>query len=229
MIDGLDGVYNEKIRLFLLDGGQDDREIGLGEKFHRGVQLQALGAHGDLLAGFLSGNIQHIRPLRQPIRHLQKQRGFADARLAPGQHDAARHNAAAQHTVQLADARLFPGGMRARDFPQLHGFARRGFGAGSAHGAAVRRGGLGRELFFQRVPAAAIRAFAHPLGAFIAALCALIKASLLCHYFTFAYLTTSTSLALVTSYQQTSPPLALASMPREMEVLSWAVLPVSKS
>ena len=111
-----------------MDGGQDDREIGLGQKFHRGVQLQPLCAHGHLLAGFLAGNIEHIRLLGQPIRHLQKQRGFADARLAPGQHNAARHDAAAQHAIQLADARFPSGRFCARDFPQLHGFARRGPG-----------------------------------------------------------------------------------------------------
>ena len=63
---------------------------------------------------FLAGDIQHAVPVGNSTAQLQQHGGLAYAGLTAQQHHAAQHNAAAQHAVQLGNARqdaaLFLGG-----------------------------------------------------------------------------------------------------------------------
>ena len=101
---------------------------------------------------------------------LQQHGGFAHARLTTQQHDAAQHDAAAQHTVKLGDASqnaaLLLGGT---DVSQpLCG--QRGDAFLTDRGSRLAAGKtdfgcLSNHILVHGIPAAAARAAAHPAGA----------------------------------------------------------------
>ncbi len=85
---------------------EDPLEAGLGEDVERrALDAEALAARLDLVLGFFARAVEH-RPdgLREVRRRLQQQRRLADARLAADQHERSRHDAAAEHAIELADA-----------------------------------------------------------------------------------------------------------------------------
>ena len=105
--------------------------------------------------------------MREVRRRLQQQRGLADARLAADQHERARHDAAAQHAIELADAGRQPLGddgvdvgvqLRARrSTARLYRSARLL--------SAADRQPRDRALLDQRIPRAALRRSARATSA----------------------------------------------------------------
>ena len=138
-------------------------------------------AHLDLPRRFLAGDIQHPRARsRQIFRRLQKQRRFADTRVAAHQHERSFHHAAAQHTVKLADAGRRPRRCFLRNLVKPQRFCARS-GALLVRFCRHSRRARRRRLLLKRVPAAAARAFAHPARRFIAARAAYIHRFILGH------------------------------------------------
>ena len=67
---------------------------------------EPLAAHLDLALGLLARDVEDgAARAAQQVRHLQQQRALADAGLAADEDHRAGHDAAAQHAVELADAR----------------------------------------------------------------------------------------------------------------------------
>ena len=73
------------------------------------VTAEPIGAHLQLVGALLAADVENLL-LRQAEHGLQRQRTLADAWFTAQQHDAARHEPATQHTVQLfvvhVDARV---------------------------------------------------------------------------------------------------------------------------
>ena len=136
------------------------------------------------MGALLAADIQDA-PLRHVEDGLQGERALANAGLATQQHDAARHQSATQHTVQLVvvhvDARLVVNGYVA----QLHGL---GLAATSARRVVITLGaGYGRRCgrcyayLLECVPLSAARTFAYPFCRFLSAVAANICCSVFCH------------------------------------------------
>ena len=124
--DGLDGVDDHHRRGHLVEGGEDGRQLGLGQQPQPGMEgAQPLGPQPDLL-GRLLGRHQQA-PLRRRGhggQGLQQEGGLADARLAADEGDRAGDQAAAEHPVELGDARG-PGRPRGHvDLADRHGAGR---------------------------------------------------------------------------------------------------------
>ena len=105
---------------------------------------------------------------------LQKHRGLADARLAAQKHNAAQHDAAAQHTVQLGDPCQDAAFLLCcADFRKAFGCQRcnafRTCCGGLPCRCCARLRRLGDHIFVHGVPAAAARAAAHPAGTCLSA------------------------------------------------------------
>ncbi len=81
----LNGIYNHRLRLKLRRGGEDDVQVRLGENEQAGIlHVQARRAHAHLLLGLLARHIQDCAALKlQGAAHLQQQRRFPDAGVAP--------------------------------------------------------------------------------------------------------------------------------------------------
>ena len=88
------------------EAGGDVAQVDRGGEFERRVRdAQAAGAQPHLLDRFLAGDVEHAAAgARERGGRLQQQRRLADAGIAADQHGRARHQAAAQHAVQLGDA-----------------------------------------------------------------------------------------------------------------------------
>ena len=80
------------------------------------ADAQPLAAALHLVLGFLARGVEHRADGAGEVRRrLQQQRGLADAGLAAEQHERARHDAAAEHAVELVDAGRQPHGLRRFD------------------------------------------------------------------------------------------------------------------
>ena len=157
---GLDRIDHQHMRL----QGLQHLENGLQLHLRNHVQLrrdglQSLASQADLIDRLLAGNVQDpVSRSRQPMQGLEHQRGFSDPRVPADQNHRPRHQTAAQHPVELVDA-----GGQAAIVVQLDGID--GHGIVSQNRALARPDGPNLRLFLhERVPLAAIRAFAHPLG-----------------------------------------------------------------
>ena len=101
----LDGVDDDKVRLFLFDEAADLVHVVFGSQIDILLRdLQPGRAEFHLPHRLLAGDIQHRVLVRDGPAKLEQHRGFAYARLAAEQHHAAQHDAAAQHPVQFRDA-----------------------------------------------------------------------------------------------------------------------------
>ena len=166
-VHGLDGVDHGEIRLDGIELFLNRIHGVFGQ--HQNLLVphaQAVGAQANLPRAFFARYIQHaLAHARHARAHLQQQRAFAHARLAAHQHQRALHNAAAQHTVKLADAGRL---MRLRARLDLIDLLRLRAGAAALLLRLGRdgRSSLGRG-FLQRIPAFAGRAFAIPARGFI--------------------------------------------------------------
>ena len=108
----LDRIDREHAELFAgADASQDRLDTRLGQELERHLaDAQALRAQPDLVERLLARHVA-TRDARREIRErAQQQRRLADSRVTAEQHDAARHEPAAEHAVELAE----PGAERAR-------------------------------------------------------------------------------------------------------------------
>ncbi len=110
-VDRLDRIENQDLGAHRGGGFENRLEAGLAGHVHRaGVLLEAVGPEADLLGGLLAAGIEHPAAARlEPGRRLEQQGGLADARLATDQDHRAGHHPAAQHEVELVEARWTSG------------------------------------------------------------------------------------------------------------------------
>src|SRR6187397_1257172 len=113
------------------------------------------------MLGFLARTIEHRSNMRGKVRsRLQEQRRLADAGFAAKQHERAWDDPSTEHPVELADSRaeaLGDDGVHVR--VKLRALTAQRRDRAARHGSS--RGGL---FFNERVPGAAIRTTAEPLG-----------------------------------------------------------------
>ena len=90
---GLHRVDDQQGRLDRLDVAEHGAEVGLGGEVELVLDAaDAVGAQPHLGGRLLAGDVQHaVAQRRRPRRHLEQQRGLADARLAGQQDGRARH------------------------------------------------------------------------------------------------------------------------------------------
>ena len=146
-------VDEESLRLERTDRGLMDRLMFWREPEPPGTQRH-------LRRRLLAADIEHRKLLRQMGQRLQQQRRFADTGIATDQHHRARHQTAAEHTIELVGA----GGM-ARHLGSDHGIEPLYAGTGCKRRETVTRNRRTRRLdhgFLQGIPGAAMRALAGP-------------------------------------------------------------------
>ena len=106
-VHGLDRVDDQQGWLEALDFVEDALGAGLCQKIERGLaDSETLTPALHLVLGLLARAVEdRPRPLRELRRRLQQQGALAYAGFAAEEHEAARHQAAAEHAIELADAR----------------------------------------------------------------------------------------------------------------------------
>ena len=109
--DGLDGVDNHQLGLYVLDVGKDVFQRCLADDETVGrIMTDAVGTQLQLSGTLLTRHIEDA-PFGHAQDGLQHQRRLSDAGLTTQQHQGAGHQSAAQHPVELivvhVDARLF--------------------------------------------------------------------------------------------------------------------------
>ncbi|MCY1495018.1 hypothetical protein D9M68_289080 [compost metagenome] len=172
--DGLDGVDHHYLGFFHPRRGDDAFDAGLGHDLELVFrQAEAAGAHGDLLLGFLAGDVQRRHAAGDVAEGLQEDGGLADAGIAADQHHRTVHQAAAEDAVEFGGS-----GAEARGF--LDADLGQGLDVGLLPGPAAPPGGAaGRAFehgFDQGVPGAAFAALTGPFGEGGAALGAAVHA-----------------------------------------------------
>ena len=166
-VERLDRIDHGDFRFLGLQGGRDPLELDLGEQRNRGgVDLQPLRAQRHLLRRFFPRHVDHLARAAHPRQRLQEQRRLADAGIATDQHDLSCDQPAAERPVELGHAGRHARRLLRRNARERH--ERRRLGAA---GVAMLAGAL-RDRLDQRVPGAAVRALALPLGRLAAALVA---------------------------------------------------------
>ena len=178
LIERLNGVDDQNVRLFLFNGLQYIAKAGLRQDIQL-VRLyaKAVGAQLELTRRFFAGNIQDLSIFAQLSADLQHQSGFSDARRAADEHERALHGAPAQHAVQLPHAggkTNLLRGIQLADGARLRAQC-------AAAPACLRLDGVADALLHERVPRAAARAAARPFWRFVAAFGAEKYAFCLCH------------------------------------------------
>ena len=174
--DRLDAVDDDQLGAGALDRRHDRRQRRLGG--HPQVRpdgAEPLGAHADLLRALLGRDVE--RRTRPPRQELEQERALADARLAAEQRDRSGDDPAAEHSVELADARRLGLGQQRIDVVQQAelGHRRRGRGERAA-------GHRGRQhLLDEGVPRPAARALPGPLRVLRPAVAAQVHRSRLGH------------------------------------------------
>ena len=79
----LNRIYHQHLRLELLRCTDNGFHVGLGHESQFVCrQLQALRTHGDLLQGFLPGDIQGLHGTSEVAHGLQQQSTLTSARIA---------------------------------------------------------------------------------------------------------------------------------------------------
>ncbi len=152
----LDRVDHQQVGTHGVEVGHHGGQRHLRHQPHVGRdQPQPLGPQPDLLLGLLGRHVEHPGAAGRPGgRRLQQQGRLADARLAAEQGDRARHQAPAEHPVELGDAGGHGGPAGRVDLGQRL----------RSVGVTDRGGAGGGHLLDQGVPLAARRAPAGPLG-----------------------------------------------------------------
>ena len=168
---GLDRVDDDERGTEARDLLEDALEARLGEDVEgRLLDPEPLAARLDLMLGFLARAVEH-RPdgARKVRRGLQEERGLADARLAADQDERSRHDTAAEHAIEFADAGGNPLGDDRVDVGVELRSVRSGQRVplgqiGATHGDCRRR-----PLLHHRIPRPAVGAAPEPLGGLRAA------------------------------------------------------------
>ena len=175
-VHGLDRIDDQEPRFFMFGLKQDIANLRSGHNQKRiSAGPQTAGPHGSLLFRLFAGNIQNLDLfLAETHGHVQQDRGFADTGVAAQQHKAPGNDPPAQHPVKFVDAGFHtadgfgrdaadspgPGVFGKMDIPLLFRF--------------------GFQLFAERVPRSAFRAFPQPGSRHIAAVLADIAYLCLC-------------------------------------------------
>ena len=109
-VDHLDRVDHREVGLRICDVCGDGVGIGLGQGQDAvGIHAQAVGPPPHLHERLLAGDVERPQTLAaQPVARLEEQRRLPDAGVAADQDGRAAHDPAAQHAVELADARAQP-------------------------------------------------------------------------------------------------------------------------
>src|SRR5690606_17530502 len=116
--DGLHGVDDEHARPDLLHVGDQRGKVGLRGEVEAILDgADTVGAEPDLGGGLLAGDVEHGLLPRHAGGGLQQEGGLADAGLPGQQHDRAGDETAAEHAVELADARRAGAGDLGFDLP----------------------------------------------------------------------------------------------------------------
>ena len=123
------------------------------------------------MSAFFAADIEHAALPAETSGHLQKQRAFADARIAADENGAAWHQTASQHTVQLLIACGGPGHGTFLYLAQWNGFGfLGGLIPGRLFGGLAGNGDRGdRFALLKGIPLAAVRAAAQPARGLIPA------------------------------------------------------------
>ena len=102
--DGLDAVDHDEGGSDLVDGGDDVGHRGRRQQPQVGAyRTEPLGTQAYLLRALFGAHVQRGR--RPPCQQLEEQGALADSRFAAEQRDRTSDDAAAEHPVELADAR----------------------------------------------------------------------------------------------------------------------------
>ncbi len=180
-VDRLDRVHDEGGRGHPDGLLLDPLQRGLGHDVElRGGHAQPLAPQLDLAVRLLARNVQHRSPRRrQRGGDLQQQGGLAHPGLPADEHQRAGHDAAAQHPVELGQARRLADAVLALDLIEP---ARAAVASPDRRRLAAAAGGGRRRLLHQTLPRPAPRAAAQPLGAAMsAALTDEFGGKFLCH------------------------------------------------
>ena len=141
--DGLDRVDRDDVGRDRLDVGEHVLERRVGDEQQLGRERsQPLGAQSHLLGRLLGADEQAPHPRAgEAAERLQQQRALAHAGLAADEGDRAGDEAAAEHPIELVDARRAPGGPGGVDVgDRQRGREVDGRPIGAAGPAARRRG-----------------------------------------------------------------------------------------
>ena len=172
-LDRIDGEHAELVAR--RDAREHRFDAGLREHVERRfADSETLRSQPDLLERLLARDVTGRNSRREIRERSQQQRRFADAGIAADQHDAARHEAAAEHAVELAETRRQP--LDGADVDAIETRELDLAGVLRALGTLRQRDGFG-----QRVPGAAIGALALPLRLLPAAIAAGVDRSRLRH------------------------------------------------
>ena len=162
-VHGLDRVDDEQGRPEALDFLEDALGAGLGQQVQRRVaDAEPFATPLDLVFGLLARAVQdRAGPLRELRRRLQQQRALADAGFTAEQDQTAGHQPAAEHAVELADARGDALGLHHVDVGVESRLpARRAEARARSSGRHRRRG----RFLGEGVPRAAVGASPQPFG-----------------------------------------------------------------
>ena len=175
-VHGLDGIDDQEPRFFMIGLKQDIADFRSGHD-QKGIRAgsQTPGPHGSLLFRLFAGNIQNFYLfLTKPHGRVQKNRRFTDTGIAAQQYKASGNDAPAQHPVKFMDT-----GFHTADGSGSHAADSSGPGVfGKMDIALLFR--FGFQLFAERVPRPAFRAFPQPGSRHIAAVLADIAYLCLC-------------------------------------------------
>ena len=146
-----------------LEGRADLVEVRLGEDPDVARAAEPVGAELHLRGRLLPGHEDDAALLAERAQGHEEQRGLADPRVAGDEDEARRHEAAAEHAVELGDAGRKPVGVGGLDLDEPQdGLALRARGA-----RAPGRGG--GALLHERPPAVAGRTATEPFPGRVAA------------------------------------------------------------
>ena len=166
VIQRLDGIGNENIRLYLADGAENFSHTGFRQNQQLfTVHVQPLRPHFQLPLTFFAGDIQYSMFLANMTADLQQQCGFADTRCTAHQNQRTLDGSAAQNPVQLG---------RTGGKPNLVGPLHFCQGPGFPNGSPDRRSRFGQRrflllVFLNGIPRAAGWTPPLPLHSLIAA------------------------------------------------------------
>ena len=119
VLDRLDRVDDDEVGGDLVELGDDGVEVGLRRQPEPvGEGAEALRPQPDLLARLLGRHVQGTAGPRR--RHLGEQGRLPDAGLAADERDRARHQAAAEDAVELADGGRAGDVLGGVDLPDRH-------------------------------------------------------------------------------------------------------------
>ena len=153
----LDRIHHRDLRPLRFQGCDDALELDFRDEVDRPrIQREAPRPQRDLFRRLLARDIEGLARPSHGRKYLQQQRRLADARIAADQHHLARHQAAAQHAIELANA-----GRQALQFARFDLAERHG--AGRRPGETLDRAALLGNGLRERAGGATGRTGAEPL------------------------------------------------------------------